>query len=139
MLYHLFEGLDFPGAGLFSYISFRAGMALLVSLIISMMFGGKLIAMLQRKQVGESIRDLGLEGQIEKAGTPTMGGVIILAVVLVSTSLWSRWDNKYVWVILFVTFSFGLIGLIDDYIKVVQRNTKGFSSRLRFLEFTILG
>ena len=102
-------------------------------------FGNVTINFLSKLQKdGQPIRKDGPESLIiKKAGTPTMGGVIILAVVLVSTILWSRWDNKYVWVILFVTFSFGLIGLIDDYIKVVKRNTKGFSSRLRlFLGFS---
>ena len=120
---------------LFRYITFRAGGAFFTALIIFFIFGNVTINFLSRLQKdGQPIRKDGPENHIiKKAGTPTMGGVIILAVVLVSTILWSRWDNKYVWVILFVTFSFGLIGLIDDYIKVVQRNTKGFSSRLRLL------
>jgi phospho-N-acetylmuramoyl-pentapeptide-transferase len=133
MLYHLFEGLDFPGAGLFSYISFRAGMALLVSLIISMMFGGKLIAMLQRKQVGESIRDLGLEGQIEKAGTPTMGGLIILGAILIPTLLFAELDNIYTLTMVLATIWLGFIGFIDDYIKVFKRNKAGLAGKFKVI------
>jgi phospho-N-acetylmuramoyl-pentapeptide-transferase len=133
MLYHLFEGLDFPGAGLFSYISFRAGMALLVSLIISMMFGGKLIAMLQRKQVGESIRDLGLEGQIEKAGTPTMGGLIILGAILIPTLLFAELDNIYTLTMVLATVWLGFIGFIDDYIKVFKKNKAGLAGKFKVI------
>ena len=133
MLYHLFEGLDFPGAGLFSYISFRAGMALLVSLIISMMFGGKLIAMLQRKQVGESIRDLGLEGQIEKAGTPTMGGLIILGAILIPTLLFAELDNIYTITMVLATVWLGFIGFIDDYIKVFKKNKAGLAGKFKII------
>lgn len=133
MLYHLFEGLDFPGAGLFSYISFRAGMALLVSLIISMMFGGKLIAMLQRKQVGESIRDLGLEGQIEKAGTPTMGGLIILGAILIPTLLFAELDNIYTLTMVLATVWLGFIGFVDDYIKVFKKNKAGLAGKFKVI------
>ena len=133
MLYHLFEGLDFPGAGLFSYISFRAGMALLVSLIISMMFGGKLIAMLQRKQVGESIRDLGLEGQSEKAGTPTMGGLIILGAILIPTLLFAELDNIYTLTMVLATVWLGFIGFIDDYIKVFKKNKAGLAGKFKVI------
>jgi len=133
MLYHLFEGLDFPGAGLFSYISFRAGMALLGSLIISMMFGGKLIAMLQRKQVGESIRDLGLEGQIEKAGTPTMGGLIILGAILIPTLLFAELDNIYTITMVLATIWLGFIGFIDDYIKVFKKNKAGLAGKFKVI------
>ena len=133
MLYHLFEGLDFPGAGLFSYISFRAGMALLVSLVISMMFGGKLIAMLQRKQVGESIRDLGLEGQIEKAGTPTMGGLIILGAILIPTLLFAELDNIYTITMVLATVWLGFIGFVDDYIKVFKKNKAGLAGKFKVI------
>jgi phospho-N-acetylmuramoyl-pentapeptide-transferase len=133
MLYHLFEGLDFPGAGLFSYISFRAGMALLLSLIISMMFGGKLIAMLQRKQVGESIRDLGLEGQIEKSGTPTMGGLIILGAILIPTLLFAELDNIYTLTMVLATVWLGFIGFIDDYIKVFKKNKAGLAGKFKVI------
>ena len=136
MLYYL-NALSDGGDifNLFRYITFRAGGAFFTSLVMFFIFGNTVINFLSKLQKdGQPIRKDGPENHIlEKAGTPTMGGVIILTVVLISTILWSRWDNKYVWVILFVTFSFGLIGLIDDYIKVVQKNTKGFSSRLRLL------
>ena len=131
MLYHLFEGLDVPGAGLFGYISFRAGMALLVSLVISMMFGGKLIKMLQRKQVGESIRDLGLDGQLEKAGTPTMGGLIILAAILIPTLLFAQLDNIYTITMVLATVWLGLIGFLDDYIKVFKKNKAGLAGKFK--------
>ncbi len=131
MLYHLFEGLDIPGSGLFQYISFRAGMAIITSLIISMMFGGKLIAMLQRKQVGESIRDLGLEGQMEKAGTPTMGGLIIIAAILVPTLLFAQLDNIYTITMVLATVWLGLIGFLDDYIKVFKKNKEGLAGKFK--------
>jgi len=133
MLYHLFEGLDIPGAGLFEYISFRAGMTLLVSLVISMMFGGRLIAMLQRKQVGESIRDLGLAGQVEKAGTPTMGGLIILAAILIPTLLFAELDNIYTITMVLATVWLGLIGFLDDYIKVFKKNKAGLAGKFKVI------
>jgi phospho-N-acetylmuramoyl-pentapeptide-transferase len=134
MLYHLFEYLrtiDFPGAGLFQYISFRAGMAIIVSLLISMVFGGKLIRMLQRKQVGETIRDLGLTGQNEKAGTPTMGGLIILAAILVPTLLFAKLDNIYTQTMLLATVWLGFIGFLDDYIKVFKKNKQGLAGKFK--------
>ena len=113
MLYHLFEYLEnhfnMPGAGLFQFISFRAGMAVITSLVITMLMGGRLIKLLQRKQVGESVRDLGLQGQIEKSGTPTMGGVLILSSILISVFIWSDLNNIFIWITLLSTFSFGLI------------------------------
>ena len=131
MLYHLFEGLDFPGSGLFQYISFRAGMAIIVSLLISMVFGGRLIRMLQRKQVGESIRDLGLDGQMEKAGTPTMGGLIILAAILIPTLLFAKINNIYTITMVLATVWLGLIGFLDDYIKVFRKNKKGLAGKFK--------
>jgi phospho-N-acetylmuramoyl-pentapeptide-transferase len=125
---------------LFRYITFRAGGAFFTSLVIFFIFGNFVINFLSKLQKdGQPIRKDGPERHItDKAGTPTMGGVFILIVVLISTVCWSRWDNKYVWIILFVTFSFGLIGLIDDYLKVVHKNSTGFSSRIRlFLGFAI--
>ncbi|MDX5442511.1 MAG: phospho-N-acetylmuramoyl-pentapeptide-transferase, partial [Hymenobacteraceae bacterium] len=125
MLYYLFRYLDkefdFIGAGVFQFITFRAGMATLVSLLIAMIFGGRLIKVLQRKQVGESIRDLGLEGQMEKKGTPTMGGLIILLAILVPTLLFARLDNIYIILMLVSTVWLGLIGFLDDYIKVFKK------------------
>lgn len=137
MLYHLFEYLqdqhDFPGAGLFQYISFRAGMSIIVSLIISMLFGKRLIRWLRRKQVGESIRDLGLEGQMEKQGTPTMGGIIILISILVPTLLFADLTNIYVQTMLIATVWLGSIGFIDDYIKVFKKNKKGLAGKFKIV------
>jgi phospho-N-acetylmuramoyl-pentapeptide-transferase len=134
MLYHLFEYLremNVPGSGLFQYISFRAGMAIIVSLLISMVFGGKLIRLLQRKQVGETIRDLGLTGQNEKAGTPTMGGLIILAAILIPTLLFAKLDNIYTITMIIATIWLGLIGFLDDYIKVFKKNKKGLAGKFK--------
>ncbi|CAG5085702.1 phospho-N-acetylmuramoyl-pentapeptide-transferase [Parvicella tangerina] len=134
MLYHLFEYLqeqNVPGAGLFQYISFRAGMAIIVSLLISMVMGGRLIRLLQRLQVGESIRDLGLEGQNEKAGTPTMGGLIILGSILVPTLLFAKLDNIYTITMLIATVWLGMIGFLDDYIKVFKKNKKGLAGKFK--------
>jgi phospho-N-acetylmuramoyl-pentapeptide-transferase len=136
MLYHLFEYLqemDVPGAGLFQYISFRAAMAIIVSLLISMVLGGRLIRLLQKLQVGESIRDLGLEGQNEKAGTPTMGGLIILTAILVPTLLFAKLNNIYTITMLTATVWLGLIGFIDDYIKVFKKNKKGLAGKFKVI------
>ncbi|MBC8147079.1 MAG: phospho-N-acetylmuramoyl-pentapeptide-transferase, partial [Bacteroidetes bacterium] len=118
MLYYLFDYLerafDFPGAGLFNYISFRAGAAVITSLIITLLFGKRLISFLHKKQVGETIRDLGLEGQMEKQGTPTMGGLIILGGILIPTLLFAKLDNIYIQLILFSTVWLGMIGFVDD-------------------------
>ena len=124
MLYYLFEyldKLDFPGAGVFQYISFRAGMAAFISLLITITFGKNLINILRKKQVGEDIRDLGLEGQIQKKGTPTMGGIIIIAAILVPTLLLAQLDNIYVILLIVTTCWLGLIGFLDDYIKVFRK------------------
>ena len=137
MLYHFFnyinQNFDFPGSGLFQFISFRAGMAVITSLIITLVFGGRLIKFLQRKQVGESIRDLGLEGQMVKAGTPTMGGVIILAGIIVPTMLFDRIDNIYIQLMLIATVWLGLIGFLDDYIKVFKKNKKGLAGKFKVI------
>ena len=137
MLYHLFQYLsqnfDFPGSGLFSFISFRAGMAVLTSLIITLLFGGKLISFLHRKQVGETIRDLGLKGQMEKSGTPTMGGVIILAGIIVPTLLFAKLDNMYIQLMIVATVWLGTIGFIDDYIKVFKKNKKGLAGKFKVI------
>jgi phospho-N-acetylmuramoyl-pentapeptide-transferase len=134
MLYYLFNYLDtlnFPGAGVFDYISFRSGMALIVSLIISILFGNRLINMLRKLQVGETVRDLGLEGQKEKEGTPTMGGLIILGAILVPTLLFARLDNVYVITMLIATIWLGLIGFLDDYIKVFKKNKEGLAGKFK--------
>ncbi|QMU29408.1 phospho-N-acetylmuramoyl-pentapeptide-transferase [Adhaeribacter radiodurans] len=137
MLYYLFNFLDkkfdFIGAGVFQYISFRAGMAALVSLLIAMIFGGKLIKVLQRRQVGESIRDLGLSGQMEKKGTPTMGGLIILLAILVPTLLFARLANVYVILMIITTVWLGIIGFLDDYIKVFRKNKEGLAGRFKVI------
>ena len=137
MLYHFFnyinQNFDFPGSGLFQFISFRAGMAVITSLVITLIFGGKLIKFLQRKQVGESIRDLGLEGQMMKAGTPTMGGVIILAGIIVPTILFAKLDNIYIQLMLVATVWLGLIGFLDDYIKVFKKNKKGLAGKFKVI------
>ena len=130
MFYHLFTylqnaGFDFPGIGLFDYISFRSAMTIVVSLLISMVFGKRLIRLLHKKQVGESVRDLGLDGQKEKEGTPTMGGLIILSAILIPTILFAKLDNIYTITMLLATVWLGLIGFLDDYIKVFKKNKKG--------------
>ena len=136
MLYYLFEYLQdqgVPGAGVFQYISFRAAMAIVVSLLISMVFGGKIIKIISRQQAGETIRDLGLEGQMEKAGTPTMGGLIILASIVIPTLLFAKLDNVYVLLLLFSTVWLGAIGFIDDYIKVFKKNKDGLSGKFKII------
>ena len=137
MLYHFFnyinQNFDFPGSGLFQFISFRAGMAVITSLVITLVFGGRLIKFLERKQVGESIRDLGLEGQMVKAGTPTMGGVIILAGIIVPTILFAKLDNIYIQLMLVATVWLGLIGFLDDYIKVFKKNKKGLAGKFKVI------
>jgi phospho-N-acetylmuramoyl-pentapeptide-transferase len=136
MLYYLFELLDkynMPGAGLFSYISFRSALALISSLIISIVFGKGIIARLQRQQIGETVRDLGLAGQIEKTGTPTMGGLIILGAILIPTLLFARLENVYVITMLLATVWLGMIGFIDDYIKVFKKNKEGLKGRFKVI------
>lgn len=136
MLYYLFEyldTLDMPGAGVFQYISFRAGMAAFISLLITITFGKNLINILRKKQVGEDIRDLGLEGQIQKKGTPTMGGIIIIAAILVPTLLLAQLDNIYVILLIVTTCWLGLIGFLDDYIKVFRKNKKGLAGRFKII------
>lgn len=134
MLTYLFNYLaemDFPGAGLFHYISFRAAMALITSLIVSIIFGKRLINLLRRQQIGETVRDLGLAGQIEKSGTPTMGGIIILSAILIPTLLFAKLHNVYVFTMLLATVWLGAIGLIDDYIKVFKKNKEGLKGKFK--------
>ena len=122
MLYYLFEYLDkhyqFSGAGLFQYISFRSALAFVFSLLISSIYGKRIINYLQRKQVGESVRDLGLEGQKEKTGTPTMGGVIIILATLIPVLLFAKVNNVYIIMLIITTLWMGAIGFLDDYIKI---------------------
>jgi phospho-N-acetylmuramoyl-pentapeptide-transferase len=142
MLYYLFRYLDtlnFPGAGVFNYISFRSAMAIITSLIISLLIGKRIIQFLQRKQVGEVVRELGLEGQYQKKGTPTMGGIIILASIIIPTLLFAKLDNIYVILMLLTTIWLGLIGLLDDYIKVFRKRKDGLAGRFKILGQVILG
>ena len=142
MLYYLFEYLhkiDFPGAGVFQYISFRASMAIITSLIISMVFGIRIIRLLQRKQIGETVRELGLEGQMQKKGTPTMGGIIILSSILIPVLLFGRLNNVYVILMLITTVWLGLVGFIDDYIKVFKKNKEGLRGKFKIAGQVVLG
>jgi phospho-N-acetylmuramoyl-pentapeptide-transferase len=137
MLYYLFQYLDkfldFPGAGVFQFISFRAAMALITSLGISLIFGKKIIRFLQVQQVGETIRDLGLAGQMSKQGTPTMGGLIILACILIPTLLFAKLHNIYIVILIISTILLGLIGFLDDYIKVFKKNKEGLAGRFKIV------
>jgi phospho-N-acetylmuramoyl-pentapeptide-transferase len=143
MFYYLFDYLeqccDFPGAGLFQYISFRAAGAVITSLVISLLFGKRWIKYLNRRQVGETIRDLGLEGQMDKEGTPTMGGLIILTAVVIPTLLFAKLHNIYVVLMLFTTLWLGMIGFADDYIKVFRKNKKGLPGKYKVFGQIILG
>ena len=143
MLYYLFDwlhnSLNIPGAGVFQYISFRAAGAIITSLLITIVFGKKLIELLRKKQVGETVRDLGLEGQKAKEGTPTMGGLIILAAILIPTFLFAKLDNIYVIIMLITTVWLGALGFIDDYIKVFKKNKAGLSGKLKVVGQIVLG
>jgi len=143
MLYYIADYLqrccDIPGAGVFQYISFRTAAAIIVSLLISLVFGKKWIKYLNKKQVGETIRDLGLEGQLEKQGTPTMGGLIILASILIPTLLFAKLGNIYILLMIFTTLWLGFAGFFDDYIKVFKKNKKGLSGKYKILAQVILG
>jgi len=135
MFYYLFDYLHkhyaLPGSGIFQYISFRAGMSIITSLIISLIIGKRIINYLRRKQVGETVRDLGLQGQIEKQGTPTMGGLIILGSILIPILLFAKLDNVYIILMIVTTLWLGTIGFIDDYIKVFKKNKKGLAGKFK--------
>ncbi len=143
MLYNLFQYLerqfDLPGSGMFQYISFRAAAAIILALLIVIFFGKRIIRFLQRKQIGEEIRDLGLEGQLQKRGTPTMGGVIILLAILIPTLLFARLDNVYIQLLLISTLWLGFIGGLDDYIKVFRHKKEGLSGRFKIVGQVGLG
>jgi phospho-N-acetylmuramoyl-pentapeptide-transferase len=143
MLYYLFDYLhrnfDLPGSGVFQYISFRAALALIFSLIISLLFGKRIISYLQRKQVGETVRDLGLDGQLSKQGTPTMGGLIILAAILIPTLLFAKINNSYIILMLVSTVWLGIIGFIDDYIKVFKKDKQGLKGIFKVIGQVGLG
>ena len=143
MLYYLFDYLDkhynLAGAGLFQYISFRSAMAFILSLLISTIYGKRIINYLRKKQVGESVRDLGLTGQVEKAGTPTMGGVIIILATLIPVFLLAQIDNVYIVILLVTTVWMGTIGFIDDYIKIFKKDKEGLKGRFKVLGQVTLG
>jgi phospho-N-acetylmuramoyl-pentapeptide-transferase len=142
MLYYLFDYLekfDVPGAGLFQYISFRSAMTVITSLIISLFTGKRIIRILQQKQIGETIRDLGLEGQMSKKGTPTMGGLIILASILIPVFLFCDLHNVYVLLMLFITIWLGTVGFIDDYIKVFRKNKAGLRGTFKIIAQVVAG
>src|SRR3954470_24643281 len=145
MLYYLYKYLHdtlqlrLIGLGVFNYITFRVAMAIILSLVISMLLGKRLIAYLQRKQIGETVRDLGLAGEQTKKGTPTMGGLIILAAILIPTLLFARIMNVYIVLMLVSTVWLGIIGFLDDYIKVFKKNKEGLAGRFKILGQVGLG
>ncbi|NAS29473.1 phospho-N-acetylmuramoyl-pentapeptide-transferase [Flavobacteriaceae bacterium R38] len=143
MLYYLFEYLEknyqIPGAGLFQFISFRAAMAIILSLLLSTIYGKRVILFLRKKQVGETIRDLGLEGQNEKVGTPTMGGIIIIVFTLIPVLLFARLDNIYVILLIITTVWMGIIGFVDDYIKIFKKDKQGLKGKFKVLGQVGLG
>ncbi len=142
MIYYLFQYLqnyDLPGTGLFQYISFRSGLAIITSLAISLLIGKRIIYFLQKKQIGEEVRNLGLEGQMQKKGTPTMGGIIILFSIVIPVILFADIFNIYVIMMLVTTLWLGMVGFADDYIKVFRKEKKGLSGRLKVLGQVSLG
>ena len=142
MFYHIFDYLeqfDFPGAGMFQYITFRSACAVILSLLIATVVGKRIIRILQKQQVGEEIRDLGVEGQMQKKGTPTMGGVIILLAILVPVILFARLDNVYIQLMIVSTIWLGLIGFLDDYIKVFRKHKEGLKGRFKVIGQVGLG
>ena len=143
MLYYLFdylqEAYNFPGAGVFQYISFRSAMAVITSLLVSMVFGGKIINLIRKKQIGEQVRELGLEGEKQKKGTPTMGGLIILLAILIPVLLFTKLENIYIIIMIISTIWLGTIGFIDDYIKVYKKDKEGLAGRFKILGQVGLG
>jgi len=142
MFYYLFQYLDkidVPGAGLFNFISFRAAMAVITSLIISVVYGKKIINFLQKKQIGESVRDLGLEGQMKKQGTPTMGGIIIIMSILIPVLLFAKILNIYIILLVLTTVWLGLLGFADDYIKVFRKHKEGLKGKFKIIAQIGLG
>ncbi|WP_298541480.1 phospho-N-acetylmuramoyl-pentapeptide-transferase [uncultured Aquimarina sp.] len=143
MLYYLFQYLEseyqFPGASLFQFITFRAAMAIILSLLISTIYGKRIISFLQKKQMGESIRELGLDGQAEKAGTPTMGGIIIILATLVPALLFAKLDNIYIILLIITTLWMGVIGFTDDYLKIKKKDKEGLAGRFKVIGQVGLG
>ena len=137
MLYYIFEFLEnnynVPGAGVFYYISFRAALAIITSLIVSLVFGGRIIKIIKSYQIGEEVRKLGLKGEDKKSGTPTMGGLIILSAIIIPTVLFAKLENIYIQVMLISTVWLGIIGFIDDYIKVFNKDKKGLAGKFKIL------
>ena len=137
MIYYIFEFLEnnynLPGAGVFQYISFRSALAIITSLLVSLVFGGKIIKFIKKKQIGEDVRELGLAGEESKKGTPTMGGLIILSAILIPTILFARLDNIYILIMIISTIWLGLIGFIDDYIKVFKKDKAGLAGKFKIL------
>ena len=136
MLYYLFTYLDkinVPGAGLFSFLTFRAGLSMLTALLISFVFGKRIIKFIQKKQIGESIRDLGLDGQMKKTGTPTMGGLIIIMSIIIPVLLFAKIFNIYIILLLLTTFWLGTIGFLDDYIKIFKKNKDGLKGKFKII------
>ena len=143
MLYYLFEFLEnnynLPGTGVFYYISFRSALAIITSLLVSLVFGGSIIKLIKKYQIGEQVRKLGLEGEDKKSGTPTMGGLIILAAIIIPTLLFAKLENIYIQVMLISTIWLGIIGFIDDYIKVFKKDKKGLAGKFKILGQVGLG
>ena len=143
MLYYLFEffenNYNIPGAGVFYYISFRAALAIITSLLVSLVFGGHIIKIIKNYQIGEEVRKLGLEGEDKKSGTPTMGGLIILSAIIIPTLLFAKLDNIYIQVMLISTLWLGVIGFVDDYIKVFKKDKKGLAGKFKILGQVGLG
>ena len=143
MLYYLFEFLEnnynLPGTGVFYYISFRSALAIITSLLVSLVFGGQIIKIIKRFQIGEQVRKLGLAGEDQKSGTPTMGGLIILSAIIIPTILFAKLQNIYIQVMLISTIWLGLIGFVDDYIKVFKKNKKGLAGKFKILGQVGLG
>ena len=144
MIYHLVDflsdqGIVFPFSRLFTYVSFRVGMAIILSLLISTIWGGRLIKYLRRRQIGELVRDLGLEGEQTKKGTPTMGGIIIILAILIPTLLFARLDNIYIILMIVTTILMGLLGFADDYIKVFKKDKNGLKEHYKILGQLVLG
>jgi len=137
MIYYIFEFLEnnynLPGAGVFQYISFRSALAIITSLLVSLVFGGKIIKFIKKKQIGEDVRELGLAGEESKKGTPTMGGLIILSAILIPTILFARLDNIYILIMIFSTVWLGIIGFVDDYIKVFKKDKAGLAGKFKIL------
>ena len=143
MIYYLFEFLesnyDLPGAGVFHYISFRSALAIITSLCVSLVFGGRIIELIRRNQIGEKVRKLGLKGEEKKSGTPTMGGLIILSAIMIPTLLFAKLDNIYIQIMLVSTVWLGVIGFLDDYIKVFRKDKEGLAGKFKILGQVGLG